>query len=224
MASSDPYKIVELPKVVSYLDFGECPDLIAQLIDGEEEPPYQKLGTLGYVNKNGQEVAIGALDAWMKANSGRLRIPMYAQHNRTTVPGGSFRDLEIRSSQHLYGRPYITPTTSVGRDILASLEAGDISGISWTVGVRDRNSYMFRERRGKEPGFLGMDRVMVVTDGILVEASVVYQGADPSARFRSKKVGDTTARKDRKYSEPVAAAVRRVATRRAVIAQRLRSK
>ena len=164
--------------------------LSAELIEKGGDLPRQKVGTLGLVNDNGQEVAVGALAKWLRSNN---RAPMFVQHNTTVLPAGSWRDFDLQSGTDLYARPYVTIETSGGRDVLASIEAGDVRGISWTVRPRSWEDIEYRERKGNEPKLYGiLDEVMVVTDGILREISVVDRPADKSARFRSRKVGSTT--------------------------------
>ena len=166
--------------------------LTAELIEKGGELPSQKVGTLGLVNDNGQEVAVGALDKWLRSNR---RTPMFTQHNTTVLPAGSWREFDLQGQTDLYAKPYVTVETSAGRDVLASIEAGDVRGISWTVRPRTWEDIEYRERKSGEPKLYGLfDEVMVVTDGILAEISVVHQPADKSARFRSRKVGSTTGR------------------------------
>jgi len=163
-------------------------ELRAQLLTGDEPPPLQKLGTLGLTNANGQQVAVGALDEWLSKNR---RVPMFAQHNTRLLPAGSWRDFELVSGTDLWARPYVTAETSMGRDILASVESGDVRGISWTVYPRDFDSYRYRPAEKGERGDW-LSEVLVITQGILREVSVVDAPADKTARFRSRKFGSTT--------------------------------
>lgn len=185
-------------------DEGE--QITAELVEKGGEVTPQKVGTLGLVNDNGQEVGVGALDKWLRSNR---RCPMFAQHNTTVLPGGSWRDFDLRNGKDLYARPYVTVETTSGKDILASIEAGDVKGISWTVRPRSWEDIEYRERKGNEPKLYGvLDEVMVITNGILREVSVVDRPADKSARFRSRTLGSTTGRPAVEPAESQVAVVR----------------
>ena len=181
------------PDVRCFTAIDEPGWITAELIEKDGDVPAQKVGTLGKVNDNGQEVGIGALDKWLRANR---KAPMYVQHNTNTLPAGSWREFDLQAGTDLYAKPYITVETTLGKDVLASIEAGDVRGISWTVRPRSWDAIEYRERKGNEPKLFGiLDEVMVVTDGLLHEVSVVYYPADKSARFRSRKLGTTTGKK-----------------------------
>ena len=171
----------KLPLVHSYVEIGsgQLP-IISSAISTGKDAPRQRVGTLGFVNLNGAEVAVGALDEWLNDND---RVPMYAEHNNTTIPGGYWADMELTNGRELYARPVVTPETTLGADINAALKAGTIKGISWTVGAKTYDDYDFRDREEGETGYYGGDEVLVVGRGNLLEVSVVYYPADTAAGF-----------------------------------------
>ena len=161
--------------------------IVAELLTEGEEPALQKIGTFNYVNNNGQELASGSLDEWLMNNN---TAPMYAQHNKSTLPGGRWTDFNLEGN-NFYGRPRINPSTSLGKDIIAVIRSGDARGISWTVYPYKEEDITTRDRKADEPSFfLGSeDEVMVLKRGRLVEASIVYAPADRTAIFCSPKLG-----------------------------------
>lgn len=171
----------KLPVVHSFVEIGsgQLP-IISSAISTGKDAPRQRVGTLGFVNLNGSEVAVGALDEWLNDND---RTPMYAEHNANTIPGGYWADMELTNGRELYARPVVTPETSVGSDINAALKAGTIKGISWTVAAKSYDDYDFRDREEGETGYYGGDEVLVLARGNLLEVSVVYYPADTSAGF-----------------------------------------
>lgn len=200
----------KLPSVVGFIEFSQDDqEVFAELLPAGEDPPRQKVGTLGMVNLNGGEVAIGALDEWLSAND---RAPMYVSHNRATVPAGRWRGFELENNQHLYSKPYVNETT-IGRDVEAAVRSGDFRGVSWTVTPITSQDYYYRPGSGNEPTD-SLGEVLVVTRGRLSEVSYVVSPADLSARIRNKKVGQATASLAERVIQEVAAqqvAIQRIA-------------
>ena len=187
----------QLPMIYSYVEFGEeeLPELRAQFTG--ETVKRQRVGTLGFLNKNYQVALRGSLDEWLKSNV--KSVPMYIEHNDKMLPAGKWTGFELDAGKEFYAMPEINTNTTAGSDLLAAIEAGDIRGISWGIRPRDLDSYQYKRRTIGGKDYM----VLSVTNGILMEISAVVYPADRSAGFKAKE------------ESPIRAALRAVAEKRA---------
>ena len=201
MANSHQYKERHGELVVhSFVEFDssvEASEVVAQVEDGQP----LRVGTMGLVNKNGQEVAAGALQ--IRKNQS---VPMYVAHNKLTLPFGRWEKLELRNSTDLYAVPRINNTTQ-GEDLKIVLSNKEIKGVSWTVAANTYNDVDFRKAKRGEASYFN-EEVMIVTAGKLVEISFVYDPADNNARLTKDMMSS------RKQS-PLEAAIQNLATQEA---------